>query len=195
MKNKSKKTNINKSEKNANYSENNDFNKLNYFMQNQTKALILYYYFIEDIRNKVFLTNGKQSNLIFDCGKCYLIDETLINLHKNIFTYQKLTQLIKNIEGINSFEEVKQNLKKIITKLDKNFIDNLKLKEKDDSEKRFTNLILESDNFIDEGNASFKKPCKYHIINQEIYEYMKKINQNGEEMLKDLKQKKNGTFN
>ena len=100
MKNKSKKTNINKS-------ETKDIIKidLNYFMQNQIKALILYYYFIEDIRNKYILSDGKQSNQIYNCGKCYLIDEKWMNFHKNIFDYQELKKQIKNIIDVDSFEK------------------------------------------------------------------------------------------
>ena len=124
MKNKSKKTNINKSEK-------KDIIKidLNYFMQNQIKALILYYFFTENIQNKFILSNGKQSSRAYNCGKCYLIDETWMNFHKIIFDYQELKKQIKNILDVDSFETARQNLDKILTKLDKNYINALKSKE------------------------------------------------------------------
>ena len=184
MKNKSKKTNINKSEK-------KDIIKidLNYFMQNQIKALILYYYFIEDIRNKYILSNGKQS-IQKICGKCYLIDEKWMNLHKNIFDYQELKKQIKNIIDVDSFETAKQNLDKILTKLDKNYINALKSKEKDNPDERLDNIVKDTSNYLEivNGKINIKKPEKYNIINQEIYEFMNKLSPKGINLLKDLKQ-------
>ena len=185
MKNKSKKTNINKSEK-------KDIIKidLNYFMQNQIKALILYYYFIEDIRNKYILSDGKQSNQIYNCGKCYLIDETWMNFHKNIFDYQELKKQIKNIIDVDSFEKARQNLDKILTKLDKNYINALKSKEKDNPDERLDNMVKDTSNFLEiiNGKINIKKPEKYNIINQEIYEFMNKLSPKGINLLKDPKQ-------
>ena len=159
-------------------------------MQNQIKALILYYFFTEDIRNKFILSNRKQSNQIYNCGKCYLIDETWMNLHKNIFDYQELKKQIKNIIGVDSFETARQNLDKILTKLDTNYINTLKSKEKDNLDEKLDIMVKETGNFLKivNGKIIIQKPVKYNIINPEIFEYMNKLSPKGINLLKDLKQ-------
>ena len=163
---------------------------LNYFMQNQIKALILYHYFTEDIPNKVFLSNEKGSNAIYNHGKCYLIDESWMNLYKTIFAYQELKKQIKNIPDKNSFETAKKNIDKIIMKLDKKYVNKLKSIEVDSLDEMLVSVVVETDNFleVDKGKIIIKKHGKYDIINPEIFEYMNKASQKGIKILKDLKQ-------
>ena len=161
-------------------------------MQNQIKALILYYYNVEEIREKVILSNGNQSNLIYDCGRCYLIDESWMNVYKMFFNYQELIKQIKNNMNINSFDIAKKNLEIISATLGTSFVEPLKLKEKDNPDERCVNLVMETGNFIesDKHKIIIRNPTKYNIINEEIFEYMNKKSKKDIHILKDLKHNK-----
>jgi len=113
-----------------------------------------------------------------------------MNLHKKIFGYQELKKQIKNIIDVDSFEKARQNLDKILTKLDKNYINSLKSKEKDNPDERLDYIVKETGNFLEIVNdkINIKKPEKYNIINQEIYEFINKLSPKGINLLKALKQ-------
>ena len=161
-------------ENNPRISEKKEINKisLNNFMQNQIKALILYYYFIEDIKKKIILSSENQSKFIYNCGKCYLIDECWMNTYKNFFEFQELIKQIKIIANTNSFNIEQKNFEIIITKLDKQYINIIELREKEkkNPDQLFESLTTENLNFVEnhEDKIIVKKPPKYHIINQEI---------------------------
>ena len=115
-----------------------------------------------------------------------------MNVYKLFFNYQELIKLLKDNMNINSLDTAKKNLEIILATLSTNFVEPLKLKEKDNPDERFVNLVMDTGNFLDlaKGEIIIRKPVKYHIINEEIFEYMNKQSQNGIHILKDLKHNK-----
>ena len=159
---------------------------LNYFFQNQIKALISYYYYIEELKSNI-LFSKQQSQNVFSIGKCHLIDETWMNLHKKTFLYQELIKIIEQIRIKYSIQEPKQNIREIFDKLDIKYIKALKDKEKERTEELLKNFAVHVDNFIEKYKDKniLIYPCKYDILNQETLQLMNKSPDN--EILSILK--------
>ena len=173
-------------------SEKNEIIQLNYFFKNQIKSLISYYYFIKDLKNNILhniLFNKQQTQVFFGMGKAYLIDENWMNLFKKTFLYQDLIIQIKQIQIKYSINEPKNNIKKIYDKLDIEYINNLKNKEKERPEELLKNLSSYTDNFIEKYKDKniLIYSCNYDILNPEAFQQMNKTP--GNEILSILKDK------
>ena len=162
--------------------------KLNYFFQNQIKALISYYYFIQDLKSNI-LFNRQETEAVFAIGKCYLVDETWSNLYKINFLYQELIRQIKKIQEQYLINEPKQNLKKIFDCLEIEFIKTLKEKEKGNPEELLKTFSAYTDNFDEKHKDEniLIYPCIYDILNKETFELINKDPKN--EILSSLKDK------
>jgi len=139
--------------------------KLEEFTKKQIKILILYYLFIEELKENIELSKTSY--------ECYLIHKNYMKEYKNFYLYNELVQEIQKIllsnnnirnNSINKEEIIFNNLnneylKKIENKYPKDIVDNKEI-------------------------ARFKKkqnlqyPFSFEIINKNIYEMIKKRKDN-----------------
>ena len=68
--------------------------KLDFFMENQIKALISYFLFTEKIKNVI--KSSKKNR------ECYLIDENWMKNYTKFFLYEDIIQQINKITSNNS---------------------------------------------------------------------------------------------
>ena len=179
----------NKLKEDPNTSTNKDIIKsnLNDFMKNNIKALILYYYFIEDLKTKINLSKEKKSQTIYNNEVCFLVDETWMNDYLNYFFYQELLNQIKENKEINAMNKVKQYLEIILANLDIGYINLLKNKE-GKSKNAILKPIKEFENIFkeDKDRNILKSSFKYNIVSHYFFEY----NGNRSDVIsKELKQK------
>ena len=169
--------------KNSSINKIDEKNKLNNFMKNQIKSLILYYYFLQDLEKNI--KSSTNTNQTYKQDKCYLIDEIWMNLYLVYFSYQ---DLIKDIKKKQEQYLIKEEIEKIFDNLDIKLIEQLKLKEKDKPEIKFSYNEKENEGFIelDKQQNILGYLHKFDILNTEIYE---KMNESPERILKYLKQR------
>ena len=171
---------------NSEFTEIKEINKLNLFFQNQIKALISFYFFVDDLKSTI-LYNKQQTQFAVGLGKCFLVDEAWMKIYKNVFSYQKLIKLIQNIQGKYSIQEPKENIKKIFDKLDNEYIKELNNKEEGGLNELLKNFSAHTDNFIEKYKDKniLLYPCRYDMLNPETLE---KINKTpGKEILSIIK--------
>ena len=181
-KNKNNLTFTDKKKENSDVQNNKENSKIfiNIFIQNQAKALILYYYFTQSFIMDISLSNGQLSKPSYKNGECYLIDETWTKLHKEYFSYEKIIQQIEKIQQNFSFRKVKLNKEQIFENFDIEFKKELQFKGNEKPEEKFGQIIKGNDIFIKSNKDEniFEYPCKYEIIDSEIFELMNRSPEN-----------------
>ena len=132
--------------------------KLDFFMENQIKALISYYLFTENLKQNI------NTSRIFN--ECYLIDESWMKNYANFFLYEEVIQQVINILNNSNNEK---NVEKIFYQFDNNFLKKIKEKEKLGI-KAITQLLslFTKENFVESANIrdilKYMNHNKYYIL-------------------------------
>ena len=139
--------------------------KLTSFNERQIKALIFYYFFIQDLKCDI---QKKNNNNLFITHDCYLINYIWMHNFKNFYFYNELINIIKNITGTNIYLN-EQNMEKIILeKLPPEYIKKINDKEEDYNEEFFEKLKNAHFNLTNfENKIRYPKNCE--LINAKIY--------------------------
>ena len=144
--------------------------KLEKFTKKQIKILILYYLFIEELKENIELS--KTSN------ECYLIHKNYMKEYKDFYLYNELVQEIKKI--LLSYNDIRNNNTNkeeiIFNKLDNEYLKKIKT-----NENKYPKDILDNK---EKAQARFNKdqnlqyPVSFEIINKNIYEMIKERKDN-----------------
>ena len=144
--------------------------KLEEFTKKQIKILILYYLFIEELKENIELS--KTSN------ECYLIHKNYMKEYKDFYLYNELVQEIKKI--LLSYNDIRNNNTNkeeiIFNKLDNEYLKKIKT-----NENKYPKDILDNK---EKAQARFNKdqnlqyPVSFEIINKNIYEMIKERKDN-----------------
>ena len=159
--------------------------KLDFFMENQIKALISYFLFTEKIKNVI--KSSKKNR------ECYLIDENWMKSYTKFFLYEDIIQQINKITSNNSNYE--GNVENIYEKFEYEFLNKIRAKEitkpKDNAKEisQILNSFPKENSFIDSGNDKDIEKYnnfKFNIIDEETYNFM---NHSPHKILSDVKKR------
>ena len=162
--------------------------KLSDFLENQVKALISYYLFTENLKQKINsrgIHSGNEQNTSISKTKelhCYLIDNNWMKYYTQFFLYE---EIIKQIQIILKIIGNEKTVEKIYEKIDNELLKKIAEKERTGI-KATSNSNLK---FIDSGNINniiHYYQLKFNIIDEEILNYM---NKTSEKVLTDVKSK------
>jgi hypothetical protein len=163
-------TNENKNNFNQQSKEEYNKIKLPHFKENQIKALISFYFFNEDLKKDIKLSENTTNPLI-STSECYIIDENWMKKYKDLFLYEELKEYIEKI--IKQSKEIKHDknrIDKIYDLLDEEFINKIKAIyniENGRDEQLCISLVKHINSF-----PSFPKETYFEVLNkQDIQKY------------------------
>ena len=140
--------------------------KINEFYEKQIRALIAYFFFIDDLNETMIINSTKKTN--FDSHECYLIDSNWMENLKNFFLYTELVSVIKMV--LMKIKPKKEDREEVVYQylLNQDYIRKLKDKENSNNEENFEKinyvglLILKT-------NDNIFYPTNFEIISPDVY--------------------------
>ena len=138
--------------------------KLEEFTKKQIKILILYYLFIEELKENIKLSKTSY--------ECYLIHKNYIKEYKEFYLYNELVQEIQKILlSDNDIRNNNTNKEEIIfNKLDNEY---LKKIEKNENKYILDEVKKAQVYFKEDKNKKLSYPNDFEIINKKIYDMIK----------------------
>ena len=146
---------------------------LTYFDKKEIKALIKYYFFINDLKENIIKSNSKDKQFIqYDC---YLISYNWMKEFKQFYLYDELAEIIKK-EGKKYEFDKSQKEKFIFENLPKKYIENIIKKRETYNNNIFENLEQIKFSLIKDTSKNTIYPAKFEIISPEIYNLIQQRN-------------------
>ena len=140
--------------------------KLDKFIGNQIKALILYYFFFKELKQNINNKKNIKSDEIF------LINKNWMNIFKNFFLYTELVENIEKILNEINPEINNENLNEIIfDKLENDFLKKIN----DKAQLLYSNKIFEDKRkiYYNFNQNEQLNPCIFDILSPKIYDIIK----------------------
>ena len=142
--------------------------KLNPFDESQIKALISYYFFIDDMKKDLLQSKSKSKYNKYDC---YLISYSWMQKYKSFYLYKELVEIIQKL-----LTDVKQDKIKreeiVYNNLNQNFIKKINAKSNSYPENVFEdiNKVGFSSKELKKNGTSFLYPSNFEIISCKVYD-------------------------
>ena len=141
-------------------SPNNNNIELEKFTKEQIKILILYYFFIEELKN-----NNKQFQA---SDECYTIKKDYMREFQKFYLYNDLVQEIQRLLSDNNIKDNNTNKEELIlNNLNNNYLKKIKLEESNYPKDTLDNIDTAQVKFKQEQNLIY--PDNFEIINKNIY--------------------------